>query len=221
MTSSSNVVIAGVQLAAGAFKLDKISEEEQKKIEQVELSALRQKAAVEKQQAFERGFREGQQKAEQKAAAHLTAENQRWAGLLQQLASARREALQQAEGQLIELVLKATEKIISTRPPSPETISAALREALSLLLTKDKLTIVCAPADGAYLREFLSTHREEFEDLAKFTIREDASISSGGCLVETEWGTVDARVEKQLAILKRIWRDAVDQKPNEDQPIDD
>ena len=62
--------------------------------------------------------------------------------------------------------------------------------------------------ESAFIRELLAGHRDEFEDIAKFIVREDPAISPGGCLVETEWGTIDARIEKRLAVIKQLWREA-------------
>jgi len=175
---------------------------------QAKIAALDQSIRVEKQRAYDEGFQHGRAEAEQQAQTNLAEERQRWAGLMQQLGNAREEAYRISEVQLVDLVCCAVEKIIAARPESPEKIADILREAFSLLIEKDQLCIVCAPSDAAFIRELLTEHRDEFEDLAKFTLREDPAIGSGGCLVETEWGAIDARVEKQVAVIKQLWREA-------------
>jgi len=175
---------------------------------QDKIAALQQSLSDEKQRAYDEGFQHGRARAEQQAQSNLAAERQRWAGLMQQLGRAREEAYRTSETQLVEMVCSAVEKIIATRPESPEKIADILRKAFSLLIDKDQLCIVCAPSDAAFIRELLTEHRNEFEDITRFTLREDPAIGSGGCLVETVWGAIDARVEKQLAVIKQLWREA-------------
>jgi len=180
---------------------------------QTRIAALEEQFAAEKQKAFGEGLRQGEKQAEERARGLFDAECRRFASLMQQFAKARHEALRVSEVQLVDLVISAVEKIIAGRPENPERIAETLREAFDLLVTKDKLCIVCSPADAGFIKDLLATHRDEFEEIAKFTVREDPAIGTGGCLVETEWGTIDARVEKRVAVLKQVWRQAAKELP--------
>jgi len=161
---------------------------------------------VEKEQAFNDGIQQARDDANEKARQRYQAEMAQLAEMLQQVATAREHAYQVSESQLVELTLCAVDRILHCRPEYPEKIAPVLREAFNQLLTRDNLTITCAPADATFLRNLLARSSEEFSEITKFAIREDSSISPGGCLVETEWGTIDARLEKQLAVLKDAWR---------------
>lgn len=222
--SSYKKVLPGVNLGSRTYKLGlpgggnpedeadpevRIRRLEQKYENRIaELDLRRQ---VESDAAFAAGREEGMRQATAEAAERLAAEQAHWASLLDDLARARRNALAVSETQLIDLVLAAVDKIIGARPEQTGMIGETLRRAFTLLSTKDKLSIVCSPADAAYIKNLLADHRSEFEDIAKFTVREDSAIQPGGCLVETEWGTIDARVEKRLAVLKNIWREAAEE----------
>lgn len=221
MTSSSKRVLPAVHLAPRSYKLGlpnggNLDDESDPEVRLrhielkhlAEIETLRSHYEIEKETAMAASRHEGYQQASQEAAQQLAAEQARWAGLLNQLAAARQEVFAVSETQLIELVLAAVDKIIAGRPERPEKIGDTLREAFNLLATKDKLTIICSPADAVYIRKLLTEHRNDFEDIARFSVREDPGIQPGGCLVETEWGTVDARVEKRLAVLKQIWSEA-------------
>ena len=43
------------------------------------------------------------------------------------------------------------------------------------------------------------------EDLEN-VIAEDTSIADGGCVIETDLGDIDARIEKQLQAVKEVLR---------------
>lgn len=221
MKSSSRTILPEVRLSPRAYKLgfpgggsaedDSDPEVRLHRLEatyQAKLAALQERLTAEKQRAFADGLQEGRRQAEVEALARLDALLSQWAGLLDQVIKVRRDAMHVSETQLIELVIGTVEKLIAARPDDPGRIAQTLREAFDLLVTKDKLTIICSPADATFIRNFLTGHRGEFEDITKFTVREDPAITSGGCLVETEWGTIDARVEKRLAVVKQLWRDA-------------
>ncbi len=229
MMSSSKNILLDVRLGSRTYKLglpgggnpeDEADPETRlRRLQQkheAEIAVIRKRLEAEKDAAFVAGRGEGFEQATQEAGRRLAAEQARWAGLMNQLAEARRKAFAVSETQLIDLVIAAVDKIVGGRPEQPEKIADTLREAFDLLSTKDKLSIICSPADAAFIKTLLADHRNEFEDIAKFTVREDPAIQSGGCLVETEWGTIDARVEKRLAVLKQVWREAARESATED-----
>jgi len=233
MTSSSKVVLPDVQFIPRAYKvgipgggnpedetdpLVRVRRLEQSY--QARIANLDQQLAAEREKAFAEGFAQGEKEASDRARVEFDEERRRWASLMQQLTTARRDIFRASESQLVQLVIAAVEKIIAGRPYHPEKIAETLREAFDLLVTKDKLTIICAPGDASFIKDLLADHRDEFEDIAKFTVREDPAITPGGCLVETEWGTIDARVEKRVAALKQIWREAT-MAPPPDQDEDE
>ena len=226
MKSSSKTVLPRVSLSDQAYKIgvpgggkpgDEFSPEGRLRLQeeqsQARIAALEARLQAETQHAREEGRHEGELRAQ----ARFDDEYKRWAGMLQQLAEVRRNAIFQAEAQAVELSLSTMDMIISTRTSSTEAIGPALRDAFNQLLSKDHLTSVCAPSYEAFMRNLLTEHADEFEDITSYTIREDPAIKSGGCIVETEWGMVDARVEKRLSVLKQVWRDAAVAQSSEPQ----
>ncbi len=229
MTSSSKHILPAVQLSPRTYKLGlpqggNLDDESDPEVRLrhvelkhlAEIEALQAQLITEKAAALASGREEGFRQAEQEASQRLAAEQARWAGLLNQLAIARHDAFAASETQLVDLVMAAVDKIIAGRPEDPGKIAETLREAFDLLTSKDNLSIICAPADAAFIKKLLADHRNDFEDIAQFSIREDPAIQPGGCLVETEWGTIDARVEKRLAVLRQIWATAASEPAEQD-----
>ena len=77
-----------------------------------------------------------------------------------------------------------------------------IREALGKVKSKGKITIKVNLAD----LELSTAHIEEFtkqlESSGTIEILEDSSIDAGGCVVETDFGAIDARIANQLAELE-------------------
>jgi flagellar assembly protein FliH len=57
------------------------------------------------------------------------------------------------------------------------------------------------PDDFAYI----SAHKERLEAGHALELVEDRSIGRGGCLVHTEVGDVDTRIEQQFAEIERAF----------------
>jgi flagellum-specific ATP synthase len=84
-----------------------------------------------------------------------------------------------------------------------------VRKALLKVKRQDQLKIKVHPDDCAIIREML---RQEISDetiAAKATVIPDQGIQRGGCLIETEFGIIDARFEKQFASLSQSLNDFV------------
>jgi len=51
-----------------------------------------------------------------------------------------------------------------------------------------------------------SSHAQEFiqhvENVKGITVQEDSSVEKGGCIVETDFGAIDARISSQLTELE-------------------
>lgn len=88
---------------------------------------------------------------------------------------------------------------------SPEVALDLLREALSLSAGSQRLIVRLNPADHAALRDQAERITSQLSQVATTEIIADPAVSPGGCLVETESGSVDSQIETQLArILEEL-----------------
>lgn len=127
-------------------------------------------------------------------------------GVLDRLAApldARADALDQ---ELTELALAIAREVIGREvATAPEFILELVPEAVAALPANDQSTRVrLNPKDAALLNEHLPDgHGDSIWKLV-----EDASISRGGCRIETSKSSVDATLEARLAaVVKRLFAD--------------
>jgi type III secretion protein L len=108
------------------------------------------------------------------------------------------------EGELVRLSVKVAEKIIGEELRTrPETIVSIVRECLFGIRNAQNLTVRVNPEEREeVLRQIDSLQREV--GLSNIQVIADASVSRGGCIVESERGIVDARLETQLRRLEDI-----------------
>ena len=115
----------------------------------------------------------------------------------------RDSALAGAERDVLRLAVKLAEKIIGREVERDDAaladiVSAALRHARQ----QESLTVRVNPADlprvQAHRERLDPSGRARFIDLVA-----DPRVGHGGCIIEGESGTVDARLDTQLRVLER------------------
>lgn len=84
---------------------------------------------------------------------------------------------------------------------SPALTLTWVREALALASGNVALKLHLHPQDHALLAGQINTLIQSMSSLGEVQIVADPAISSGGCRVETQFGTVDQQLEAQLARL--------------------
>ena len=108
-----------------------------------------------------------------------------------------------AEKETINLALAIAEKIVRHEIAiNKDVVLSIVKEALKKIVDYDKVIIRVSPSDY----QFLKTQKHQFLHLVEnnetMTFEEDETILSGGCLIETSLGDIDARIEKQLETVE-------------------
>ena len=114
----------------------------------------------------------------------------------------REKVWREAEKDLLRLAVRLAEKIVGREiEKDDQTIIEIVSTALQNARQQEKLTVRVNPKD-------LPTIEKKAENFASGRIRfidfvADPRIESSGCLIESEVGTIDARLETQLRVLER------------------
>jgi flagellar assembly protein FliH len=118
------------------------------------------------------------------------------------LAQERYRWLAEWESSAVELSVAIAEKIVGRQLElHPEIAKDMLREALELAAGSPTVKLRMHPHDT----QMLGSHADEvvkaMASCAEASIVPDETMTRGGCVVETQHGTVDARIESQLQRL--------------------
>lgn len=115
----------------------------------------------------------------------------------------RERVWRETEQDLLRLAIRLTEKILGRElKADKKAVADIVATALQNARQQEKLTIRVNPSD-------LPTVEKEIENLARtgrtqfLDFIADPRVSEGGCLIESEVGTIDARLETQLRVLER------------------
>ncbi|MDO8527185.1 MAG: type III secretion system stator protein SctL [Deltaproteobacteria bacterium] len=108
-----------------------------------------------------------------------------------------------AEPDIIKLVLSIAEKVLGKLVEEhKETVLAIVRQALEKTLG-DRITIRINPEDLKRLRAEDLQFKDLLDRTRQLHFKEDEAIQKGGCIVETEIGTIDAQLETQLKAIRK------------------
>ncbi len=115
----------------------------------------------------------------------------------------RDKTLSETEQDILRLAVKLAEKIIGREIKTDKaTVVDIVANALRNAKRQDKLTIRVSQKD-------YSTVQEKFVELSQSSrtsyvdIVPDPRVTLGGCIIESEVGTIDARLETQLRVLEK------------------
>ncbi len=100
-----------------------------------------------------------------------------------------------SETQLVELAIEIAKKIVQREVSIDREIALTLvKVSLKRLNNRATAQVFLNPDDFS----FVQSHREKLDFHGSLEIIEDRSISVGGCLIQTETGDIDARIESQF-----------------------
>ena len=118
------------------------------------------------------------------------------------------ETIARAEKDIITLACKIAEKIIGEDVQrSPELLATICATAIEHVRNVNAMVVRVSPRDAAILRTHRKQMMERIGRVKDIVVKEDADLASGGCIIETESGTVDAQLSTQFQMLQSLLTD--------------
>ncbi len=146
----------------------------------------------------EQGLLAGKEEASREAAALINVLEQ----AVEEAARVRARSLAALEDDFLKLSLLLADKIVrKTIKDDLSWLEPIIKEALSTLGAVTQISIRLNPVDYA----IASAKGDEFAGLTRVRLQfeSDAAVNQGGCLIESENGLIDARLEKRLGKIGR------------------
>jgi flagellar assembly protein FliH len=126
---------------------------------------------------------------------------------LDELGKVKRDLYRNAERQAVDLALAVARKIVCHEVSvNRELVIGVVKEALERVSDQERIKIRVSPCAGDLLRDPACELNANVQNKGGICIEEDENISSGGCVIETELGDIDARIEEQLSALEQIFK---------------
>lgn len=155
-------------------------------------------AALERE-AFTKGYAQGERAGLEAGGKRAEAMLRRVAQTLEELGGLRQTLIHETERQMVQLALTLARRVVHREVSlDPELAAALAHVALEKLGTTTPATIRLNPDDYTIV-----TQAGDRWGGVPVTIVPDPSIARGGCLVESDFGCVDATIERQFDELSR------------------
>lgn len=123
--------------------------------------------------------------------------------IIESVMNRREEILRDTEQQIVDLVLLMTRKVVKViSETQKDVVLQNILAALKKVKTRSAVTLRVNVDDLDLTTEHLNEFVKSVENVEGITVIEDSSIDRGGCIVETDFGAVDARISSQLTELE-------------------
>jgi len=180
-----------VDARAKADKIIKDAEADAKKIHEEAKGVLEDSKAKAKE-SIKRGHAAGESKGYATVSEKLIA-----------LESMKEKFFAEAEPEVVKLSMTIAEKVIGTlASENIELIKSVVHQALERTLG-DRIVVRLNPEDYKKVVESGHDFKACIDKTKRLTVRQDEAINVGGCIVESEVGTIDAQLEPQLEAIRK------------------
>ena len=147
--------------------------------------------------AYEKGFMQGEKAGLDAAEQKTEALMRRYVESILEVNKLRSTLYTQVEREVVKLAVEVAKKIVHREIQlDKEIIQTLVRVALTHVAEKSAVTVHLSPLDYNYLLEQRAElSQTEGRDISLLA---DKSIERGGCLIQTECGDIDARIEEKF-----------------------
>lgn len=155
------------------------------------------------EEAEERGHTEGREAGYQEGKEEVARLIGRTQLMLERAQDKRADILAETEQQIIDLVLLIARKVIKVISETQRNVVVSnVAQALRKVKARGDIIVRVNVADLKLTTEHTKDFIQLVEGAKGLQIVEDSSVDQGGCIIETDFGEIDARIASQLGELE-------------------
>ncbi|MCZ6736252.1 MAG: FliH/SctL family protein [Planctomycetota bacterium] len=195
----------------------RILEHSQAEAQELVAQAAQRGHAEGKEQGLAEGREQGREEAVGQFKTQIGDLITSWTEAAQRWESDRNAMLDAAHQDVLEFALAMGTKITHrTIEADPTVVTDQLAEALALLAEPTAVTVSINPEDRPMVESVLPDMLQTLSRCAHIDVREEATVSRGGCIVASGKGRIDATIERQIdRIVTTILAPASQAEPEE------
>lgn len=195
----------------GGLRRDEILKRSMDEAEEILTKAKKEAESVietARKKGYDEGFKEGYGAGVKEAAPLI----ETFSVLVRELMGIREDFYRIAEEEMIHLVVNVAREIIGEGlERDPALVRNVIRNAVKQLKSREELTIKVNPRDLEEAERYRPELARDVEDIDKVTFRGDPLITRGGAMVESNIGSIDARLETQLEAVREAFTRALEE----------
>lgn len=179
--------------------------------------ALREAEGI-KTSAYKEGYAKGLRDAQLESEADRQMAIEQCQQMLEEARRNKIKIMDSASSDMVRLALAAAKKIVASEiNTNPQVISHVIREAINLLDQPGNVHIYVNPQElenavaGIEAEDITEMEKQELKN----ELVADSRIAAGGCVVESDAGTVDARLDTRIAKVEQVIQEVIADEASE------
>lgn len=200
------------ELVASQIGLTKI--ESQKLEEKIEKLAIEKAAEIQEEayrEAYELGQKEGQKDAYESVRADLDDKIEKFSDLIMTISNLKKELVSYNEAHVVKLVAAIAGKVAMQHiNENKDAILPILSSALEEAQEEERVMVRVSRADMEFIDSLGETFKQKVDMAKNIKFEIDEDMQRGGCVVETNYGTIDASIEQRV---NKLWEHFADKVP--------
>ncbi len=176
------------------------SEQDARDLQEKISRELEEMKDLRKKEGFEEGFQEGMSVGKEESQRII----EQLHVILNKVVERRSNMVDELENQILNLILAISRKVVKAL--SSEQRSVVINNvvyALRKLRKKSDVTIRVNLTNLQTISKRVNDISSLAENIENVTVVEDTTVDPGGCVVETDFGEIDARISSQLEAIER------------------
>ena len=154
--------------------------------------------------AYKEGFNHGRKEGFKEGNLEVQRLTDRLHTIINKTMDRRQEILSETEQQIVDLVLLMTRKVVKVISENQRNVVVSnVVHALRKVKGRGDVVIRVNLADVKMTTEHIQNFISAAENIKNITVVEDSTVDQGECIIETDFGAVDARIASQLNELEQ------------------
>ena len=169
------------------------------------VSQGREQAKQIEQESQQQGWQDGYGQAVREAGEEYADRLEEAQNIVEKAHQERQEIIAGSEDEIVQLAMAVARKVISNELiVNPGSIVEIVKRAILKAADREEVTVRVNPENLDTTISARDEISQSFKGIRKFKVLADASVTPGGCVVETPNGNVDARIERQLGEIEQV-----------------
>ena len=175
-----------------------------------QLETLKSKLKTTRENSYQDGLQAGEKAGYQKGVGLIQKEIEQFAGLTESIRSRQEELIESSEQFVLSFSLKVVEKIIgstefSTLNFDQDKLQQVIAESLKLFSESTKYTLRAHRETCEVVEKHKAEILKKIKKTIEISIVEDPTLNMSDCLVESDYGVLDARIESQFKEIETFF----------------
>jgi flagellar assembly protein FliH len=200
----------------GVEEIERQSEEQ--KIEEKVLEKIAEVQQEAYKQAYDLGYEEGTKKAIEEKTAELQKKADEIDVLAENLLKIKDEMVYQNEAHIVRMIYQiATALAFDHVTEKQEVVLQIIKKTVEEAQAEENINVRVANSQLEFLEQLRQSGNKKNEFLKKVKFEGADNISVGSCIVETNYGVIDARIEERV---DKLWKEMKQALPKVKSPIE-